>query len=57
MDRLLHTQSTQAPVPAFVVPAPRACDAIGTALRNAFKGDRTLPDEIAAALLKLDCLA
>lgn len=38
----------------FVVPAPRRCDAVGGALRDAFRGDRSLPDPLAQALLELD---
>lgn len=48
--------SYRMPAPGYVVPAPRACDAVGSALRKAFVGDRSLPDPLAAALLKLDCL-
>ncbi len=39
---------------AFFVAAPRQYDAVGGVLRDAFRGDRSLPDEFAQALLQLD---
>lgn len=54
MERQHSPQTASQTAGGFVVEAPRACDAIGNALRNAFKGNRTLPDEFASALLKLD---
>ncbi len=44
-----HTQAQ--PV---VVELPRPCDAVGSALRDAYNKDSTLPDDMLVCLRKLD---
>jgi len=40
-----------------VIPAPRATDALGTALRDAFMRDAGIPADMRALLAALDCRA
>ena len=48
-----RTAST-ASLPAYQVEAPRASDAIGLALRDAYERDLGLPDDMAAMLRRLN---
>lgn len=52
--RQTHHRQGDTRNPGFLVVAPCRYDAVGGALRDAFRGDRSLPAEIAAALRKLD---
>lgn len=40
--------------PAYRVEAPRVCDAVGSALRDAFAREIGLPDDMAAMLARLN---
>jgi len=50
----LPGSAAEANNPTYRVEAPRASDAIGSALRNAFRDECGLPDDMAALLRQLN---
>jgi hypothetical protein len=50
----LPGSACEASLPTYRVEAPRASDAIGGALRDAFVNDNAMPDEMAALLSQLE---
>jgi hypothetical protein len=53
MSHTTSASASEARQPAYRVEAPRASDAIGLALRDAFARDLGLPDDMAAMLRQL----
>jgi hypothetical protein len=54
MSHTTSASASEARQPAYRVEAPRASDAIGLALRDAFARDLGLPDDMAAMLRQLN---
>lgn len=54
MTRLNPRSATTASLPAYQVEAPRASDAIGLALRDAYERDLGLPEDMARMLRRLN---
>ena len=54
MARSDAPEMTQTHRPAWQVEAPRASDAIGNALRDAYERDLGLPEDMAAMLRRLN---
>lgn len=49
-----NTLTGPQPVHGTAVPPPRAYDAIGGALRGAYRNERSMPRDLADALMRLD---
>ncbi|MBN8810988.1 MULTISPECIES: hypothetical protein [Sphingomonas] len=54
MNQTTSASANEARQPAYRVEAPRASDAIGLALRDAYARDAGLPDDMAAMLRQLN---
>ncbi|MBQ1498650.1 MAG: hypothetical protein IIZ38_10070 [Sphingomonas sp.] len=54
MNQTTSAPASEARQPAYRVEAPRASDAIGLALRDAYARDTGLPDDMAAMLRLLN---
>ena len=54
MTRTSSHSAQQGRAPIYRVEAPRASDAVGLALRDAFSGHESLPEDMAALLCRLN---